>query len=55
MRMIKKKKLAKSARTTIASVRREMQRPRLTESVRNHGIDQAAPTVEEHHIRPERV
>jgi hypothetical protein len=38
--MQKKKNPIKTARTTIASVKREMQKPRLTESVRNHGIDQ---------------
>jgi hypothetical protein len=32
--MMTKKKLTKTARTTIASIKREMQLPRLTESVR---------------------
>jgi hypothetical protein len=46
--MIKKRENLKDpARTTIASVKREMQKPRLTESVRNDGKDQAAPVVEE--------
>jgi hypothetical protein len=53
--MQKKKNPIRTARTTIASVKREMQKPRLTESVRNYGIDQAAPMVEEHPARPERV
>jgi hypothetical protein len=35
-----------SARTTIASIKREMQKPRLTESVRNDGRDQVAPVAE---------
>jgi hypothetical protein len=53
--MQKKKNPIKTARTTIASVNREMQMPRLTESVRNDGIDQDAPVVEEYHARPKKV
>jgi hypothetical protein len=54
--MIKKRQNLKDpAMTTIASVKREMQKPRLTESVRNDGKDQAAPVVEEPPIRSERV
>jgi hypothetical protein len=46
--MIKKRKNAKeTARTTIASVNKEMQKPRLTESVRNYYEKaQVAPVVE---------
>jgi hypothetical protein len=51
--MEKKNNLIKTARTTIARVKREMQMSRLTESVRNDGIDQEAPVVEEHPARPE--
>jgi hypothetical protein len=36
-----------SARTTIASIKREMQKPRLTESVRNDGRDPVAPVAEQ--------
>ena len=35
-------------------MKREMQKPRLTESVRNHGIDQDVPLVEEQPARPGR-
>jgi hypothetical protein len=41
--MKKRKNPIKTARTTISSINREMQKPRLTESVRNAGIDRAAP------------
>jgi hypothetical protein len=34
-------------RTTIASIKREMQRSRLTESVRNHEKGKVAPVVEQ--------
>ena len=34
------------ARTTVASIKREMQKPRLTESVRNDGRDQVARVAE---------
>jgi hypothetical protein len=34
-------------RTTIASVRKEMQQPRMTESVRNDGIKHALTSAEE--------
>jgi hypothetical protein len=43
------------ARTTIASVHKEMQKPRLTESVRNHGRGQAAPAMKQPSARPVRV
>jgi len=44
--MKKKNNPVETARTTIASVNREMQKPRLTESVRNGGKDQAAVIAE---------
>jgi hypothetical protein len=54
--MMKKKKNRKqTARTTISSVNMEMQKPRLTESVRNDGRDQVVPVVAERPVRPERV
>jgi hypothetical protein len=54
--MMKKKKNHKPpTRTTISSVKMEMQKPRLTESVRNDRRDQVVPVVEEHPARPERV
>jgi hypothetical protein len=49
----KKKNPIETARTTISSIKREMQKPRLTESVRNDGIDQAAPVAEEPPARSE--
>ena len=47
--MMKKKRnnSRESARTTIASIKIEMQKPRLTESVRNDGRDQVAPAAEQ--------
>jgi hypothetical protein len=53
--MKKKQNLKDTARTTIASVKREMEKPRLTESVRNDRKDQAAPVVEEPPTRSERL
>jgi hypothetical protein len=53
--MKKKRNLIERKRTTLASVKREMQRPRLTESVRNQGRDRAEPVVEEPSARPEMV
>jgi hypothetical protein len=54
--MIKKRKNAKeTARTTIASINKEMQKPRLTESVRNYETAHAASVVEERPARSERV
>jgi hypothetical protein len=43
------------ARTTIASVQKEMQKPRLTESVRNNGRDQVVPAAKPPSARPERA
>jgi hypothetical protein len=42
----KRKNPIETARTTLSSVKREMQKPRLTESVRNDRRDQAAPVVQ---------
>jgi hypothetical protein len=54
--MIKKRKNPKeTTRTTIASVSKEMRKPRLTESVRNDERAQAASVVEERPARSERV
>jgi hypothetical protein len=44
--MMKKKNRIEIAKKIISSVKREMQKPRLTESVRNER-DQAAPVLEE--------
>jgi hypothetical protein len=54
--MIKKRKISReTARTKIASVNKEMQKPRLTESVRNYyERAQVAPVVERP-ARSERV
>jgi hypothetical protein len=49
----KKRNSRESPRTTIASVKREMRRPRLTESVRNHGRDPESRSFEESAARPE--
>jgi hypothetical protein len=43
--MMKKKNRIEIAKKIISSVKREMQKPRLTESVRNDGRDQAAAVV----------
>jgi hypothetical protein len=52
--MKKKTNRIEIARKIIASVKREMQKPRLTDSVRN-GRDQAGPVVEAHPARSERL
>jgi hypothetical protein len=44
--MQKRKNPAKSARTTVSSVKREMLEPRLSESVREALRDEPAPVVE---------
>ena len=44
--MVKRNKYKQSARATIASVKREMEKPRLTESVRNDRRYQAALLAE---------
>jgi hypothetical protein len=44
--MQKKANAAKSARTTLSSVKREMLEPRLTESVREALRDEPQPVVE---------
>jgi hypothetical protein len=53
--MKKKNNPVKAARTMIASVNREMQKPRLTESVRDGGKDQTALVVEKPPARSTRV
>ena len=53
--MKKRNNLVKPARTTIASVNKEMQKPRLTESVRNDRRDQVVPAAELHPARSARV
>jgi hypothetical protein len=47
MRKKKRTNPRESARTTVASIKREMQKPRLTESVRNDGKDEVAPVAEQ--------
>jgi hypothetical protein len=47
MKKKKRNNPRKSAKTTIASIKREMQKPRLTESVRSDGRDQGAPVAEQ--------
>jgi hypothetical protein len=54
--MIKKSKNPKeTARTTIASINKEMQKPRLTESVRNYYDRAQVAQVVERPAHPERV
>jgi hypothetical protein len=55
MTMEKRKKRKALARTTISSVNREMQKPRLTESVRNDGKDPAASVATKPSTRSEKV
>jgi hypothetical protein len=55
MMMKKKKSRKKTVRTTIASVKMEMQKPRLTASVRTAGEDQAAPVLDKCSARSARV
>jgi hypothetical protein len=52
--MMKKKNRVEIAKKIISSVKREMQKPRLTESVRSDKRDQAAPMVEERPARPKK-
>ncbi len=52
---MKKRSRLDLARKIISNVKKEMQKPRLTESVRNDLRGQAAPIVEEHHVRFEKV
>jgi adenylosuccinate lyase len=53
--MKKKRNLIATERTTIASVKKEMQKPRLTESVRNELNKHAESLLEEPSARPEKV
>jgi len=55
MMMMKKKDRLEIARRIISEVNREMQKPRLTESVRNGGRDWAKPVVKEPSARSPRV
>jgi hypothetical protein len=52
---MKKRTSIETERTTIASLKLEMQKPRLTESVRNDLRNRAEPVVEEPSARPEKV
>jgi hypothetical protein len=53
--MKKKRNSIETERTKIASVKMEMQKPRLTESVRNDLRNHAEPLFEEPSARPEKV
>jgi hypothetical protein len=53
--MKRKRNLMETDRAKIASVKREMQKPRLTESVRNDPRNHAKPLFEEPSARPEKV
>ncbi len=53
--MKKMRRSKKSERTTVASIKREMQKPRLTESVRNDGRDQVGRVAEQPPIRHVKV
>ena len=52
---MKKRSRLELARKIISNVKKEMQKPRLTESVRNDLRGQAARSVEEHPARSEKV
>jgi hypothetical protein len=52
---MKKKSRIEIAREIVSSVRREMDKPRLTESVRNGFSARAAPTVEKPAARSARA
>jgi hypothetical protein len=52
---MKKRNRLEIAKKIISNVKREMQKPRLTESVRNDERGQAARAVEEHPARSEKV
>jgi hypothetical protein len=53
--MKKRKNPIETARTTISSVNKEMQKPRLTASVRNGGKSQTRRSVAEHRVRSEKA
>jgi hypothetical protein len=53
--MMKKKSRIEIARNIISNVKREMQKPRLTESVRNDLRNHAEPLFEEPSARPEKA
>jgi hypothetical protein len=52
---MKNKSRIEIERKIVSSVKKEMDQPRLTESVRNGFSAQAAPTVEKPAARPARV
>jgi hypothetical protein len=52
---MKKRSRRELARKIISNVKKEMQKPRLTESVRNDLRGQAARAVEEHPAHSEKV
>ena len=52
---MKKRNRLEIARKIIANVKREMQKPRLTESVRNDGRGRTVRLAELHPARPEKV
>jgi hypothetical protein len=52
---MKKESRIENDRKIVSRVKREMNQPRLTESVRNGFNAQAAPTVEKPAARPARV
>jgi hypothetical protein len=55
MMMLKKKTRIEIAKKIISSVKEEMKKPRLTESVRNDGRDQAVPVVADPRARSEKA
>jgi hypothetical protein len=52
---MKKRNRMKIENKIISSVKKEMEKPRLTESVRNDGIDQAAQAVTGPRARSEKI
>lgn len=52
--MTKKKNRMEIEKKIISSVKREMEKPRLTESVRNNGRDYAAPVFAEPRARSDK-
>ena len=52
---MKKKSITEIERSIVSRVKREMDKPRLTESVRNGFRAQAAPTVEKPDVRSART
>jgi hypothetical protein len=52
---MKKRNRMEIAKKIISSVKREMEKPRLTESVRNHARDWAVEAVADPRARPEKL